>query len=41
MGVIIEAPLYVSVVHSSSTPGYFVHVSITTTIVSALKNYYR
>jgi hypothetical protein len=33
--------MYVSVVHSSWTPGYFAHIPITTPIVSALKNYYR
>jgi hypothetical protein len=29
-----------SLVNSSWTPGYFIHVSITTPIASALKNYY-
>ena len=40
-GIIYIRALYISEFNSSSTPGVFVHVSITTPIVSALKNYYR
>jgi hypothetical protein len=31
---------YISGVNSSCAPGYFIHIPITTLIVSALKNYY-
>jgi hypothetical protein len=33
--------IYISGRHSSYPLGYFTHISITTPIVSALKNYYR
>jgi hypothetical protein len=39
--VLMLVCVHVSGVHSSSTPGYFTHISITTPTVSALKNYYR
>ena len=35
-----RAFLHISELHSSPPLGYFIHISITTPVVSALKNYY-